>query len=105
MNYYSGKELAESFRTVRKNTLVIAQDLPEEKYSFRPAPDTRSPGELLAHIALGQGLQYQIHATERRTTLEGFDFPAFMRRISAEEKESRSKAHIVEMLRTSGEKW
>src|SRR5216683_2384424 len=45
MNCYSAKELADSFRTVRKNTLVIAQDLPEEKYSFRPAPDTRSPGE------------------------------------------------------------
>jgi len=44
MNCYSAKELADSFRTVRKNTLVIAQDLPEEKYTFRPALDTRSPG-------------------------------------------------------------
>src|SRR5437667_153212 len=63
MNCYSAKELADSFRTVRKNTLVIAQDLPEEKYTFRPAPDTRSPGELLAHIALAHNFQYTIRAT------------------------------------------
>jgi uncharacterized damage-inducible protein DinB len=105
MNYYAAKELADSFRTVRKNTLTIAQDLPQEKYAFRAAPDTRSVGELLAHIALAHGLQYQIHATERRTTLEGFDFPSFVKRFTAEEKESRSKDQILEMLRSSGEKW
>src|SRR5712691_12540565 len=105
MNCYSAKELADSFRTVRKNTLVIAQDLPEEKYSFRPAPDTRSPGELLAHIALAHNFQYQIHATERRTTLVGFDFPAIMKRHAAEEKEPRTKDQILDMLHTCGEKW
>jgi uncharacterized damage-inducible protein DinB len=105
MNYYSAKELADSFRTVRRNTLVIAQELPEEKYTFRPAPDTRSPGELLAHIALAPNFQYQIHATERRTTLVGFDFPSIMKRKAAEEKEPRTKDQIIEMLRSSGEKW
>jgi uncharacterized damage-inducible protein DinB len=105
MNYYSAKEMAESFRTVRKNTLVIAQDLPAEKYAFRAAPDTRSVGELLAHIALSHNFQYLVHATERRTTLVGFDFPSLLKRFSAEEKEPRSKDQIVEMLRSSGEKW
>jgi uncharacterized damage-inducible protein DinB len=105
MNYYAAKELADSFRTVRKNTLTIAQDLPQERYAFRAAPDTRSVGELLAHIALAHDLQYQIHATERRTTLEGLDFPSFMKHLSAEEKESRGKDQILEMLRSSGEKW
>jgi uncharacterized damage-inducible protein DinB len=105
MNYYAGKEMADSFRTVRKNTLVIAQEIPDEKYAFRAAPDTRSVAELLAHIALGHSFQYQIHATERRTTLEGFDFPSAMKRIVAEEKEPRNKEQILEMLRSSGEKW
>jgi uncharacterized damage-inducible protein DinB len=105
MNYYSAKELADSFRTVRKNTLVIAQDLPEAKYTFRPAPDSRSPGELLSHIALAHSFQHQIHATERRTTLVGFDFPSIMKRLTAEEKEPRTKDQILDMLRTSGEKW
>ncbi len=61
--------------------------------------------ELLAHIALSHNFQYQIHATERRTTLVGFDFPSIMKRRAAEEKEPRTKDQILDMLRTSGEKW
>jgi hypothetical protein len=69
MTYYGGKELAESTRTVRKNTLVIAQDIPADKYDFRIAPDTRSVGELLTHIALSYNFQFQIQGIEKRTTL------------------------------------
>jgi uncharacterized damage-inducible protein DinB len=105
MDYYSAKEMAESFRTVRKNTLVIAQDLPEDKFAFRAAAGTRSVGEVLAHIALSHNFQYQVHAAERRTTLVGFDFPSLLARFAEEEKEPRSKEQIVEMLRASGEKW
>jgi uncharacterized damage-inducible protein DinB len=105
MNYYGAKELAESYRTVRKNTLAIAQDIPAEKYGFRPAPDTRSIGELLTHIALAYNFQYQVHAVEHRATLQGFDFPSFMGRMMAEEKKPRSKDEILELLRVEGEKW
>jgi uncharacterized damage-inducible protein DinB len=105
MNYYSAKEMAESFRIVRKNTLVIAQDLPAERYAFRAAPETRSVGEVLAHIALSHNFQYQVHAVEHRTTLEGFDFPSLLKQFVEAEKEPRSKEQILEMLRTSGEKW
>ena len=105
MNYYGGKELASSFRTVRKNTLAIAQDIPEEKYSFRPTPETRSVGELLAHIALAQTFQQKIHAEERRTTMAGFDFPSLMQRMAAEEKTPRTKQQVIELLNTNGEVW
>jgi uncharacterized damage-inducible protein DinB len=105
MNYYSAKELADSFRTVRKNTLLIAQEIPEEKYAFRPAPDTRSVGELLSHLALSHKFQYQIQAVERRTTLAGFDFPSLLKSIVAEEKQPRTKDQILDLLRTSGEQW
>ena len=105
MNCYGAKELAESFRTVRKNTITIAQELPEEKYSFRPASNTRTVGELLAHISLAYTFQYQIHGQERRSSLEGFNFPSLMQRLMAEEKGQRSKDQIIEMLRNSGEKW
>jgi uncharacterized damage-inducible protein DinB len=98
VNYYGGKELAESFRTVRKNTLAVAQDIPEEKYSFRVAPETRSVGEMLTHIALAPTFQKKIHGEDRRTTLEGFDFPALMQRMHAEEKTSRTKAQVIELL-------
>jgi uncharacterized damage-inducible protein DinB len=105
LNYYGGKELAASFRTVRKNTLAIAQDIPEDKYSFGAAPDTRSVGELLSHIAVSYNFQHQVHAKEHRTTLAGFDFPALMKQLSAEEKTPRSKEQTIELLRANGELW
>jgi uncharacterized damage-inducible protein DinB len=105
VNYYGARELAESFRTVRKNTIIIAQEFPEEKYSFRPAPNTRTVGELLAHISLSYSFQYQVHGQERRSSLEGFDFPSLMQRLTAEEKLQRSKDQTLEMLHSSGKKW
>jgi hypothetical protein len=38
MTYYGGKELAASFRTVRENTVKIAEEIPENKYDFRLRP-------------------------------------------------------------------
>jgi uncharacterized damage-inducible protein DinB len=105
MNYYAAKDLADSFRTVRKNTIIIAQDVPQEKYAFRATPEARSVGELLAHIALAHNFQHRIHATEHRTTLAGFDFPSLVKQFAAEEKEPRTKDQILEMLRGSGDKW
>ena len=42
MNYYGAKELAAAFRTVRKNTIQIAEEIPEEHYGFHAAPGTRT---------------------------------------------------------------
>ena len=105
MNFYTGKDLADSFRTVRKNTIVIANDIPEDKYDFRPSVGTRSVGELLSHVALAYSFQYQLQAVERRSTLEGFDFPSLMQRLAAEEKQPRTKAQVIDLLNASGEKW
>ena len=54
MIQYGAKELADAFRTVRANTIKIAEDIPEDKYSFRAAPDTRSVAQTLAHIAVAK---------------------------------------------------
>lgn len=105
MKHYGGKQLAASSRTVRKNTLQIAEDIPEEKYAFRAAPDTRSIAELLTHIAIAQAFQEEVHAKQKLSTLAGFDFPALMLRITAEEKKPRTKVQIIELLRTNGEAW
>ena len=50
MTYYGAKELAESFRTVRKNTLQIAQDIPEDKYGFKAADGTRTVEKLRSRL-------------------------------------------------------
>jgi len=74
MTYYGGRELADGFRTVRKNTIKIAEEIGEDKYGFRAAPDTRTVAEMLSHIALTPRMMDHFHGVERRTTLEGFDF-------------------------------
>jgi uncharacterized damage-inducible protein DinB len=105
MNCYGGKQLAESFRTVRRNTLKIAEEIPEDKYAFKPTPHTKPVGQLLTHIALGHRFQQQMHQAQKVKTLEGFDFPAQMQRVGAEEQIPRSKSEIIQLLTREGEAW
>ncbi len=105
MNYYGGKELAGSFRTVRKNTIQLAEDIPEDQYGFTPAEGTRSIGRTLVHIALSPQLQHTIHARERRSSFEGFDFMPLMKQAADQEALERTKSQIIELLRTEGEVW
>lgn len=105
MTYYGPKELAASFRTVRGNTIQIAEEIPEQQYGFRPTPASRSVAETLIHIAVGPRLQEQLHMTEHRSSLVGFDFFGFHGKQAAEEKVPRSKAAIIALLRTEGEKY
>jgi uncharacterized damage-inducible protein DinB len=103
MTYYGPNELAASFRTVRNNTLKIAEEIPEEQYGFRPAPGCRSVGETLVHIAVAPRLQTKIHFLDKRTSLAGFDFFGLFEMLIAEEKKPRTKAEIIELLRNEGE--
>ena len=105
MLYYGPKELAFGSRTVRKNTLIIAQEIPEDKYDFKPVPEYRSVAQLLTHMAFAYRFQYQFHAVEQRNSFEGFDFPSFMKTITAEESRPRDKAQIIDLLKNEGEKW
>lgn len=105
MIYYGPEELVRSSRTVRNNTLIIAEEIPEDKYGFKPVPVYRTVSGLLAHIALGYRFQYQFHAVEKRDSFDGFDFPSFMQKIAAEENKTRNKAQIIELLKIEGEKW
>jgi uncharacterized damage-inducible protein DinB len=105
MLIYGAKDLGGAFRTVRKNTLAIAEELPESRYNYSAAPDTRTVAQMLVHVAMAPTLQKQIHGVERRTTLAGFDFPALMQRVLAEEQKQRSKAEIVAMVRDRGEEF
>jgi uncharacterized damage-inducible protein DinB len=105
MTYYGAKELARSFRTVRENTLKIAEEIPKDKYSFRPAEGCRSVAETLVHIAIMSRVPEQIHFVEHRSTLVGFDFFGLTGKLQAEAKAPRTEAQILELLRTEGEKY
>jgi len=101
---YGGKELANAFRTVRKNTIQVAQDIPEEKYGHLAAPEARSVGQMLAHVAISTRFWEEIHKKKLKT-LVGFDFFRAIDEFQAEESKKRSKAEIVELLTAEGEKF
>jgi uncharacterized damage-inducible protein DinB len=105
LSVYDGKDFARQFRVVRNNTLQIAQDIPESNYGFVPAPDSRSIGALLAHIAVSPQMWYEVHGKQRVKTLVGFDFARLGSDVKAEEGKSRTKAEILGLLRDEGDKF
>ena len=105
MTYYGPKEIAESFRTVRRNTIQVAQDIPEDKYSYRAAPDTMSVGEMLAHLACTPHWAQQCFFVEKKTNVGMEDFGRWMGEATAKSKALTSKAAIIEALKTSGEEF
>ena len=104
MTYYGGKELAAAFRTVRGNTLKIAEEIPENKYDFKPAPDCRSVAQTLVHIAVGPGFALHIHGN-KINDLKQVNFGALMQQVGAEEAKPRTKAEIITFLKTEGDRF
>ncbi len=107
MTYYGGEDLARSFRTVRKNTLIVAEEIPEEQYDFRPAPGTRTVRAILAHILASSRGTYRGHAVRRITTFVGVDLQAVIKERLAQEQQwaSASKSQLMEALRSDAEEW
>jgi hypothetical protein len=51
MTYYTGRDCGKAFRTVRRNTIQVALDIPAEHWGFRASADAMSVHEMLAHLA------------------------------------------------------
>ncbi len=102
MNLYGLEQLVESARTVRKNTILIAEDIPEKDYGYRPTRESRSVAETLVHIAL---LSQAARLLHKEASLEAFNFGELVRKSEIEEQRPRSKNEIVELLRAEGESW
>ena len=103
MTYYGGKELANAFRTVRKNTIQIAQDIPEDKYDFKPSADSRSVKQTLAHIATLTTFPMMLHG--QRIPIEKIDFMEYMKKVADEEAKLQTKAQIIAKLQHSGDEF
>ena len=104
MTYYGARQMADSFRTVRKNTIALAEDIPADRYDFRAAPAVRSVGELFAHIAVMPRWQIRLHGSG----LTFIDFEAFGRNVARaadEERLLRTPDDIISALRDGGEEF
>ena len=102
MTYYGAQHLADAFRTVRRNTIQIAEDIPAERYDFRASPDVRSVGETLAHLAVATRWQIPLHR-ERRSFIDFEFFGRTLAELAQQEQALTIKEAIVEALRADGE--
>jgi len=101
---YGPNHLAEAFRTVRKNTITIAEDIPADKYSFRAAPGVKTVGEMLAHLAVSPGWQIDLHG-ERTASVDFAMFGARGAKAAADEQALTSKEAILDALKENGERF
>ena len=63
MTYYAGADLARNFRVVRKNTLQIANEIPETQYGFR---GSRTPVPLgVARPSPRRPWTFNVHARDK----------------------------------------
>src|SRR5688572_12243780 len=94
MTYYGTKHLADAFRTVRRNTIAIAEEIPAEQYGFRPAPLARTVAEQLTHITVQTRWQIRVH--EEGVTFIDFErFGRELARGAAEEQLLTTKEEII----------
>jgi uncharacterized damage-inducible protein DinB len=105
MNLYGPKQLAESIRTVRRNVVLIAEDIHEDDYLFRPSVGSRSVAEILNHIAFFSNFDYLFHEEEHVTTVEAFDFGQILKDSESQEKRIQTKSKLIGLLKDSGESW
>jgi len=106
MAFYGAKELAEAHRTVRKNTIQIAEDIPAEKYTFKAAAGVKSVAEMLAHLVITTDWPIEVHGN-RLTAIDLAGFGAHLAKMQAEEQAlaGRSKDDIIKALRERGEQF
>jgi len=103
-NIYGAKQLSTSFRTVRQNTIQVAEDIPEDKYSFTPAKGARSVEQALAHVAVSTRMWQEAHASGT-TKMHEYDWATAFAELEAEEKKKRSKKELVNLLKSEGERF
>lgn len=105
MDYYGSRDLAEAFRTVRRNTIQIAEDIPHDQYGYRVTPEVQTVAQELAHVACATWWHIQVHSVDKKTFLTFEDFGSYMTRVSDMEKALTAKAQILDALRQHGEEF
>ena len=103
MNYYGAQNMAASWRTVRNNTIQIAEEIPADKYEFRATADTMSVAEILAHMATNTLWGVKVNIAEKKNAVTMQEFGEFAGIAGAAAKALDNKEAIVASLKSNGE--
>ena len=82
--------MVRGYQNLQRNLVEAAEKMPEANYSFKPTPDVRPFGELVAHVALSQ---FGSCATLKGDTAAPHK--------GEKEDAARSKAELVALLKES----
>jgi uncharacterized damage-inducible protein DinB len=102
MTYYTSADMANAFRTVRKNTLQVAHDIPADQLHYRATPDTRSVAETLAHVAANTRWVHKVHGVDKVTTLSSEDFGRYIGEVNAYAATLSTREDLIRALETNG---
>ena len=106
MTYYGAKQLADSFRTVRTNTIAIAEEIPEDKYGFKATPDVMSVAQILAHLAVNPDWQIDAHDGPNGVSfMDTAFFMAVREKAAAVQQRLTTKADLLRALTENGERF
>jgi uncharacterized damage-inducible protein DinB len=100
---YGASHLAEAFRTVRKNTIQIAEDIPEDKYGFKATPEVMSVADMLSHVAANTWWPIQLHKVEHISSVQRSTFMGYMQKCGEMASQLTTKQQIVAALRANGD--
>ena len=92
-SYGFRQEAVNELKAAQREVVSLAQAMPQEKYTWRPAEGVRSVSEVYLHMAVAN---FGLTAAAGAPPFPGFKFPGF-------EKSTTDKAKIVELLNQSFE--
>ena len=105
MHDYGASHLAAAWRTVRKNTIQIAEEIPADKYGMQVANETMTVGQMLAHMACATWWVEQAHFVEKLGDIGMEKFGAWFGVSGAQSAALTGKDAIVAALKANGESY
>jgi uncharacterized damage-inducible protein DinB len=94
--------LIEGWKEVRKGLIEEASQIPDDQFSFRATPDTRSVTELLQHVVESQKMLVG-ESCRPDTNLMRQSFAAHIKEYAAEVTTVQDKNGLLELMRSSME--
>jgi len=94
--------LIEGWKEVRKGLIEEASQIPDDQFSFRATPDTRSVSELLQHVVESQKMLVG-ESCQPDTNLMRQSFADHIKEYASEVASVQDKNGLLELMRSSME--
>ncbi len=90
-------ESLEHWRYVRRGLIAELDNIPADKFDFRPTPDVRSVRELAQHIFEGSMMMVG-ELTREAPNFQRMPYSAFIEKYSGRAKEAKDKKELIDLL-------